>query len=139
MDNLQLRSIVQFSTQQPDKKAKEREMRMLIAKDMAHVLTECNNMTVRWKASKTDLMEALHWTWMNDTVAAADGSPCLFRQLVTRACNRFGITEPRNPRCLVTHALMRKGMQQASLCRRCAIIAATEHTDHPLMHFISID
>ena len=84
MDNLQLRSIVQFSTQQPDKKAKEREMRMLIAKDMAYVLTECNSMTVRWKASKTDLMEALHWTWMNDTVAAADGSPCLFRQQVSR-------------------------------------------------------
>ncbi|RRC99830.1 hypothetical protein [Prevotella sp. OH937_COT-195] len=118
-------------------KAVERKMRKTIAEDMASVLTRNDGSRVRWNASKTDLMEALHWTFMNDAVANADGSPCRFCTLVERACKEFGMTVPRNPRRTVTRACNRTGMRNATLCRRCCVIAGAEKTEHPLLRFVT--
>lgn len=138
MSNLQLRNIARYHAEMPEKVARERKARQLVAKDMAHVLTAYSDGQVRWKASKTDLMEALHWTWLNDTLANDDGSPCEFCQIVERACRLFRISEPPNPRCLVSHAMIKKGVRSTSLCHRCAMIALMEDTRHPLMKFIDI-
>lgn len=120
-----------------ERKAAERKMRKAIAADMASVLTRKDGSKVRWKASKTDLMEALHWTYMNDAVTDADGSPCRFSALVERACRDFGMTVPRNPRRTVTRACCRMGVRNATLCRRCSVIAQTCGTEHPLLHFVT--
>lgn len=138
MSNLQIRSIAHLNARVPETKQMEQEVKMQMAKDMAQVLTACSGKKAKWKATKTDLMEAIHWTWLNDTVVGADGSPCEFAQLVSRACTLFAIREPRNPRTLVCHALMKKGIRARSLVSRCLIIAVTEHTSHPLMRFIAI-
>ncbi len=138
MNNLQLRNIADFNAGMPEKKAREREMRLLVAKDMAHVLTDFEGKKLGWKSTRTDLMEALHWTWMNETVVNDDGSPCRFCHLVDRACTLFDIKKPVNPRSLVANALSKKGVHMTNLCQRCCMIAMTEHTSHPLMKFISI-
>ncbi|MDD7317842.1 MAG: hypothetical protein PUG74_04045 [Prevotellaceae bacterium] len=115
----------------------ERKMRIQIAKDMAFLLTCDGDRKMTWNASKTDLMEALHWTFMNDTLANDDGSPCHFCALVERACRLFGMTVPRNPRRAVTRACLRLGVRNATLCHRCCVIAQAENIERPLLRMIT--
>ncbi len=137
MFNILLRNTANKDVALAERNAMERKMRMQIAKDMAFVLTSNDGRRMKWNASKTDLMEALHWTFMNDTLANYDGSPCRFCTLVERACTAFGMTVPRNPRRTVTRACARMGVRNATLCRRCCIIAQAEKTEHPLLRLIT--
>lgn len=115
------------------KKARER-----LTEEFTGLLGISPEAGARWNSSIADLMEAAHIAYTQGTIRDCYGQTCLFGELVTQACRRLHIREPRNARVKAYTARNRKGVRRSPLIDRYCWQMFEEHVDRPLARIISL-
>lgn len=118
------------------KAQQEREARRHLAESMAYVLRLPPANRVRWRGTKTDLMEAVHTTWLQGILLDSQGRYATLADLCALACAKLGVALPRNPRSNVRKAERRKGIRQTTLGERYTRLMFHDKRKDPIRVFI---
>ncbi|SRR5574344_181643 len=96
----------------------EKKNRERIVADMVALMGRSESEGLRWRSSKTDLMEMVHILYCSDVMRDMYGLPLTFLELVRRVCAIVHVEVPRNPNQLVARAQQRKGRKVLPLLMR---------------------
>ena len=96
----------------------EKMARERVISDMVALLGRSEKEGLRWRSSKTDLIEMVHMVYCADVMRDGGGLPLTFTELVRRACAIVHVAVPGNPNQLVARAQQRKGRRVLPLLMR---------------------
>lgn len=86
--------------------------------DMKNLLTHSVDEGLKWRGTKTDLVEMVHILYESEELIDEDGLPVTFKQLLIRCCSVVHERVPRNPATYLTQARQCKGIKRAPLLMR---------------------
>lgn len=101
-----------------NEKEQIREFRQRIVEDLEELYGHSPEEGLKWKSTKTDLIEMIHILFHSERIKDDLGLPATFVMLVNHYCGILHVKVPVNPRQLVGRAVQSKGIRSLPLYRR---------------------
>ena len=102
--------------------ANEKELMMRnelrVIEEMKQLMECSEDDGLRWRGTKTDLVEMVHILWESELLRDDDGLPVTFRELLLRCCRVLHTAVPRDPASYLAQARQCKGMRRMPLLLR---------------------
>lgn len=89
-----------------------------VIEEMKQLMEHNEEDGLRWKGTKTDLVEMVHILWESEQLRDDDGLPVTFRELMIRCFKVVHMKMPRNPASYLAQARQCKGMKRMPLLLR---------------------
>lgn len=109
-----------------------REAELTLADEVSMLLRRDEQEGLRWKGSRTDLMEALHVAYTTGNVTDDCGRCLTFTRIVSRACRVLHAPAPRNPYHRAARGRERKGILCRSYMERYLYMLRNGRNSRPL-------
>jgi hypothetical protein len=121
-------------------RAMERErrnmLRQRLCEEVEWVLSHDACDELLWTGTLTDLMEALHMTYVYGRMTDEEGELLTFKAMVRMACGVLHVKEPRNPWAKVGRANTRKGVHRSTFMQRYGLIIDQKPAERPLRRYV---
>lgn len=111
-----------------------RQVTEVIIQKVTYILSKTEADGLRWKGTKTDLLELLQVVYLHGALLKPDGTPMTMSYLCTTCFSILGLTLRKGYRATIQRASVRKGVKAVPITDRLQFVMFRSHGNRTLNH-----